>query len=88
MLEGDGVPKDGESVTLTCFVVLFQVLEENIRKVKLSTPDYREMGEAEAIKDFKRRRGEFGQVHGQLADLRILCTRRSTVSLFLVDREL
>jgi hypothetical protein len=32
-------------------------LEENIRKVKLSTPDYRDMDPAAAMEDFKRRRG-------------------------------
>jgi hypothetical protein len=37
-------------------------LEENIRKVKLSTPDYRDMDPAEAMEDFKRRRG-FYQEH-------------------------
>jgi hypothetical protein len=51
---------------------LFQVLEENIRKVKLSTPDYREMGEEEAIKDFKRRRGEFRRGYGQMADFKYI----------------
>ena len=34
-----------------------QILEENIRKVKLSTPDYRGMGHEKAIDDFKQRRG-------------------------------
>jgi hypothetical protein len=34
-----------------------QLLEENIRKVKLSTPDYRDMDPAIAMADFKRRRG-------------------------------
>jgi hypothetical protein len=37
-------------------------LEENIRKVKLSTPDYRDMDPVEAMEDFKRRRG-FYQEH-------------------------
>ena len=37
----------------------FQILDENIRKVKLSTPDYREMGDDKAIEDFKQRRGTF-----------------------------
>ena len=33
-----------------------QLLEENIRKVKLSTPDYRDMPADQAIADFKQRR--------------------------------
>jgi broad specificity phosphatase PhoE len=37
----------------------WQLLEENIRKVKLSTPDYRDMDPEEAMEDFKRRRGTF-----------------------------
>lgn len=32
-------------------------MEENIRKVKLSTPDYRDMDPTAAMDDFKRRRG-------------------------------
>jgi len=32
-------------------------LEENIRKVKLSTPDYRDMDPEQAMNDFRRRRG-------------------------------
>ena len=35
-----------------------QILEENIRKVKLSTPDYRGMADDEAYEDFKQRRGK------------------------------
>jgi 6-phosphofructo-2-kinase / fructose-2,6-biphosphatase 2 len=33
------------------------LLTENIRKVKLSTPDYRDMDPQQAIDDFRRRRG-------------------------------
>jgi hypothetical protein len=33
------------------------LLTENIRKVKLSTPDYRDMDPQQAINDFRRRRG-------------------------------
>ena len=44
---------------LTSLFFSFQILDENIRKVKLSTPDYREMGDDKAIEDFKQRRGTF-----------------------------
>lgn len=35
---------------------MIQLLEENIRKVKLSTPDYRDMDPEQAVQDFKQRR--------------------------------
>lgn len=34
------------------------LLEENIRKVKLSTPDYRDMDSESAMEDFRTRRGK------------------------------
>lgn len=40
-----------------------QLLEENIRKVKLSTPDYRDMDPEQAIADFKQRREMYMQVY-------------------------
>ena len=40
-----------------------ELLEENIRKVKLSTPDYRDMDPEEAMKDFKRRRENYMSVY-------------------------
>lgn len=39
------------------------LLEENIRKVKLSTPDYRGMDPEEAVADFKRRRENYMKVY-------------------------
>ena len=38
-------------------------MEENIRKVKLSTPDYRDMDPEEAVRDFKARRQNYMQVY-------------------------
>jgi hypothetical protein len=38
-------------------------LEENIRKVKLSTPDYRDMDPERAITDFKQRREMYMKVY-------------------------
>jgi 6-phosphofructo-2-kinase len=35
------------------------LLEENIRKVKLSTPDYRDMDPESAMQDFRTRRGTY-----------------------------
>ena len=40
-----------------------QLLEENIRKVKLSTPDYRDVDPAEAMSDFKERRENYMRVY-------------------------
>jgi hypothetical protein len=40
-----------------------KLLEENIRKVKLSTPDYRDVNEEEAVKDFKLRRENYAKVY-------------------------
>mmetsp|Transcript_46056 Transcript_46056/g.68603 ORF Transcript_46056/g.68603 Transcript_46056/m.68603 type:complete len:602 (-) Transcript_46056:159-1964(-) len=40
-----------------------ELLEENIRKVKLSTPDYRDMDPEEAISDFKSRRENYMSVY-------------------------
>jgi 6-phosphofructo-2-kinase/fructose-2,6-biphosphatase 2 len=40
-----------------------ELLEENIRKVKLSTPDYRDMDPEEAIKDFHERRRNYMSVY-------------------------
>lgn len=44
-------------------VLIKQLLEENIRKVKLSTPDYRDMDPERAIADFKQRREMYMQVY-------------------------
>ena len=43
-----------------------QLLEENIRKVKLSTPDYRDMNPEQAVEDFKRRRENYMSVYEPL----------------------
>ena len=40
-----------------------KLLEENIRKVKLSTPDYRDMDPEEAVIDFKKRRQNYAKVY-------------------------
>jgi len=40
-----------------------KLLEDNIRKVKLSTPDYRGMESEEAVKDFKARRENYAKVY-------------------------
>ena len=45
---------------------LSQLLEENIRKVKLSTPDYRDMDPDQAVSDFKRRRDNYMRVYEPL----------------------
>jgi 6-phosphofructo-2-kinase len=38
-------------------------LEENIRKVKLSTPDYRDMDPEQAVADFRQRREMYMRVY-------------------------
>ena len=38
-------------------------MEENIRKVKLSTPDYRDTDPEEAVADFKKRRENYLKVY-------------------------
>jgi hypothetical protein len=43
--------------------ILQQILEENIRKVKLSTPDYRDMDPEQAMQDFKQRRENYISVY-------------------------
>jgi broad specificity phosphatase PhoE len=45
-----------------------QLLEENIRKVKLSTPDYRNMDPEQAVLDFKERRAKYMQVYEPVDD--------------------
>ena len=40
-----------------------EILEENIRKVKLSTPDYRDMDPEQAVADFKERRENYLKVY-------------------------
>jgi hypothetical protein len=42
------------------------LLEENIRKVKLSTPDYRDMDPEAAMADFKHRRENYMTVYEPL----------------------
>lgn len=39
------------------------LLEENIRKVKLSTPDYRNVDPEQAVLDFKERRENYKRVY-------------------------
>eukprot|EP00521_Asterionellopsis_glacialis_P010630 CAMPEP_0195296590 /NCGR_PEP_ID=MMETSP0707-20130614/19776_1 /TAXON_ID=33640 /ORGANISM="Asterionellopsis glacialis, Strain CCMP134" /LENGTH=608 /DNA_ID=CAMNT_0040358147 /DNA_START=85 /DNA_END=1911 /DNA_ORIENTATION=+ len=43
-----------------------ELLEENIRKVKLNTPDYRDMESTKAIQDFKERRQQYESVYDPL----------------------
>jgi hypothetical protein len=43
-------------------------LEENIRKVKLSTPDYRDMDPEAAVVDFKQRRENYMRVYETVAE--------------------
>lgn len=45
------------------FLAHKQLLEENIRKVKLSTPDYRDMDPEQAVADFKERREMYMRVY-------------------------
>jgi len=45
-----------------------QLLEENIRKVKLSTPDYRDMDPERAMEDFKQRRDNYIRVYEPVDD--------------------
>lgn len=45
-----------------------ELLEENIRKVKLSTPDYRDMDPEEAVNDFKQRRENYMRVYEPVGD--------------------
>lgn len=40
-----------------------ELLEENIRKVKLSTPDYRDMDPEHAVEDFRQRREMYMKVY-------------------------
>ena len=44
------------------------MLEENIRTVKLSTPDYRDMDPEQAVKDFKERRANYMQVYEPISE--------------------
>lgn len=46
-----------------------ELLEENIRKVKLSTPDYRDMDPEAAMMDFKQRREQYMSVYEPVGDL-------------------
>jgi len=46
-----------------------ELLEENIRKVKLSTPDYRDMDPEQAMEDFKRRRENYMRVYEPVDEL-------------------
>jgi len=45
-----------------------KILEENIRKVKLDTPDYRDADPEEAVKDFHERRRQYESVYETLSD--------------------
>jgi len=45
-----------------------ELLEANIRKVKLATPDYRDADPEEAVKDFHVRRNNYASVYEPLSD--------------------
>lgn len=45
-----------------------ELLEENIRTVKLSTPDYRDADPEEAVKDFHERRRQYESVYEPLSE--------------------
>ncbi|GAX13792.1 6-phosphofructo-2-kinase / fructose-2,6-biphosphatase 3 [Fistulifera solaris] len=45
-----------------------QLLEENIRRVKLNTPDYRDLEPEAAVADFKRRRDHYMSVYETLEE--------------------
>jgi len=45
-----------------------ELLEENIRKVKLSTPDYRDSDPQEAVRDFHERRKQYESVYQPLSE--------------------
>ncbi len=66
-------------------VIGIQLLEENIRKVKLSTPDYRDMDPEEAVRDFKARRQNYMEVYEPVEQaegpyLKIINSRQFIVS--------
>lgn len=44
------------------------ILEDNIRNVKLNTPDYRNVDPDEAVDDFKLRRANYEKVYEPLSD--------------------
>lgn len=60
-LEKSGIGAKQMFVESTCDSS--ELLEENIRKVKLSTPDYRGMDPDEAIRDFRERREQYMSVY-------------------------
>lgn len=64
VLKGSGLGAKIMSVESICDQE--KLLEENIRKVKLSTPDYRDMSPNDAVADFKRRRENYMQVYETL----------------------
>jgi hypothetical protein len=43
-------------------------LEENIRKVKLSTPDYKDMDPEAAVQDFHARRANYNKVYEPVSE--------------------
>jgi 6-phosphofructo-2-kinase/fructose-2,6-biphosphatase 2 len=45
-----------------------QLLEQNIRSVKLSTPDYRDMDPEQAVRDFHERRANYMRVYEPVTD--------------------
>jgi 6-phosphofructo-2-kinase / fructose-2,6-biphosphatase 4 len=62
-LERDNVYHGVTQIRVVIFFVSGQLLEENIRKVKLSTPDYRDMDPEQAVADFRQRREMYMRVY-------------------------
>lgn len=44
------------------------ILEDNIRKVKLNTPDYRNVDPEQAVDDFKLRRANYEKIYEPISD--------------------
>lgn len=44
------------------------ILEDNIRKVKLNTPDYRDVDPEQAMSDFKERRANYEKVYEPVSE--------------------
>ncbi len=49
-------------------VIIKKLLEENIRKVKLSTPDYKDMDPEHAVQDFHARRANYNKVYEPVSE--------------------
>ena len=84
------VPYRSYLTRLHSFGGLSQLLEENIRKVKLSTPDYRDMDPEEAVVDFKQRREIYMRVYETVAEadgsyIKIINSKQCTICFHVDD---